>query len=106
MVWAGLAAGCGARPLYDWGGYEDTLYRMYTKADAYNLHEEIDRLSVEIGKTQASDHQHIPPGKLAHVGYLFYLAGDTSSAAQHFEAEKRLFPESGRLMDRMLEQIK
>lgn len=100
------SAFCGcAKPIYDWGGYEKSLYTMYTKAGAYNMHEDIDRLSVEIEKT-VSNEKLVPPGKLAHLGYLFYLSGDTSSAMRFFEAEKRAFPESEKLMGRMLEQVK
>ena len=38
----------------------------------------------------------------AHIGYVFSLAGDPVSAAAHIEAEKAAFPESARLMDRLL----
>lgn len=104
VVLVGLLGGCSST-LYDWGNYDKSLYRMYRKVDTYNLHEEIDRFSVEIEKTQSKD-KLVPPGKLAHLGYLFYLSGDTGSAIQHFEAEKQLFPESSTFMDRMLEQIR
>lgn len=103
IIVIGFLSGC-TKPIYDWGSYEQSLHTMYTKAGQYDLAQDLDRLSVEVERTVAGD-RLVPPGKLAHVGYLFYLSGDSSSARQYFEAEKRVFPEGGRFMDRMLEQL-
>ena len=107
FVFCGLMSvsliGCTSS-LYDWGSYEQSLYMMYTKTDKYVLEKDIGKLSAEIQKTLDKD-KRVPPGKHAHLGYLFHLSGDTASATQHFQAEKNTFPESAKLMDRMLEPL-
>ena len=101
----GVMAGCGPKPLYDWGGYESSLYVMYIQAGEFKHHEALADLSKEVEKTNAKG-LSVPPGKYAHLGYLSYLAGDTAAASGYFQAEKQAFPESAKFMDRMLEQIK
>jgi hypothetical protein len=78
---------------------------MYARADSFDLTDEIQRLSTQVEKTTVKG-ARVPPGLHAHLGYLCSLAGDNSAAAAHFEAEKRLFPESARLMDRLLEGLR
>ncbi len=102
VLWG--CTGCTST-LYDWGSYEQSLLNMYSKADGYNTEEEIDRLLTEVEQTLSKE-KLVPPGKNAHLGYLFYLTGDTASAAAYFRAEKQAFPESRKLMDRLLEQLK
>ena len=101
----GVLAGCGPSTLYDWGGYEPSLYVMYIQAGKFKVNEALADLSQEVEKTNAKDLK-VPPGKYAHLGYLSYLAGDTAAASGYFQAEKQAFPESAKFMDRMLEQIK
>lgn len=101
----GVLAGCGSSTLYDWGGYEPSLYVMYIQAGKFKLHEALADMSQEVEKTNAKG-LSVPPGKYAHLGYLAYRAGDTSAASGYFQAEKQAFPESAKFMDRMLEQLK
>ena len=96
--------GCGSGRFYDWGRYENSLYRMYTQGESYMVEKDIDVLSKEIEQT-LSKAKRVPPGKHAHLGFLFYTYGDTASAEAHFRAEKAAFPESGHLMDRLLEKL-
>ncbi len=91
--------------IYQWGGYEESLYQMYIKKDVYNLHEDLAKLATQVEKTNA-ENKLVPPGEYAHLGYLAYLAGDTAAAQGYFQAEKQAFPESSLFMDRMLEQLK
>ena len=91
--------------LYDWGGYEASLLRMYSKPGGFDAAAEIQRLSAQIDETEATG-KRVPPGIHAHVGHLCRLGGDHGAAAAHFEAEKQLFPESARLMDRLLEGLR
>ena len=96
--------GCGPTRLYDWGKYEKLVYKMYTQPDDFLIEEHLDILSKEVEKTLSKD-KLVPPGKHAHMGYLFYLQGDKASAKAQFLAEKNTFPKSARLMDRMLEGL-
>lgn len=101
----GVLAGCGPTTLYEWGGYEPSLYLMYIQAGEFNVQETLAGLAQEVEKTNA-DGRLVPPGKYAHLGYLSYMAGDTAAASGYFQAEKQAFPESAKFMDRMLEQVK
>jgi hypothetical protein len=46
-------------------------------------------------------HKPIPPGFHAHLGNLYFQLGKIDLARQEFETEKRLFPESTALVNRM-----
>jgi hypothetical protein len=56
-------------------------------------------------KRSEENHRRVPPGKHAHLGYLYAQAGQTELARLHFRAEKKLFPESAVFMDRLLERL-
>lgn len=98
----GLLAGCQSNT-YDWGGYEGSIYRQYADDD-YSPSEEIDRLTKEVAKTEAAG-KKVPPGKYAHLAYLYEAAGDKRQARKYFEAEKLAFPESAVFVDGMLERM-
>ncbi len=49
-----------------------------------------------------SENKKEAPGTHAHLGMLLSEAGQDQSAAEHFETEKRLFPESSAFMDFLL----
>ena len=94
-----------ATSYYSWGSYEASLSRMYLENEDFKLNEEIALLADEI-KTTLNNNQRVPPGKMAHLGYLFYLAGNHKAAIRCFKAEKRLFPESARFINGMLERMR
>lgn len=99
LIGAGLA-GCAPPALYQWGEYEDSLYRRYVKEDiaggeAY-LRETI---------VAAELKSRVPPGVYADYGFLLYRRGDYAGAIQRFEQEKRAFPESAALMSKLIERI-
>lgn len=95
-----LAAGC-QRSLYDWGTYELSVYRMYSSREDFSAAKEADRIQKEVDRTQRRG-RAIPPGKMAHLGYLYLLTGDSGRARFCFEQEKRLFPESRHFMNFLL----
>jgi len=100
-----LLAGCQtARPLYFWGNYEGDLYKAYSKPGAIPPQEAIARLEEDIAKAAAAG---LPPnpGLHAQLGYYHLESGDVDAARAAFEAEKRLFPESAVLMDRMIGKL-
>lgn len=104
LVAAVVLSGCAATGQYDWGTYEASIERMYLGPDRFDLGGEIERLTAEVEKS-TSNQRNVPPGKYAHLGYLYYLAGDKAGAARYLEAEKRAFPESAVLVDGMLERM-
>lgn len=105
LVLAPAFAGCGPGPMYEWGGYEESLRRSYADGSDKGATTQRNNLEKEIRKAESSG-KKVPPGKYAHVGYLCYLGGDKAGASKYFEAERRAFPESARLMDQMLGRLR
>ena len=89
---------------YDWGRYEDSVQTVTQSPDGFDLAAEIDALETQAEITANKD-RILPPGYHAHLGYLLAVAGNLDGARRHFEAEKELFPESGRFMDRLIEKL-
>lgn len=100
------AAGCSsaAPTKYAWGGYQDSLYRMYVHRDGFDPAAEAHRLSLELEQAKAMD-RRVPPGVHAHLAYLCAAAGDGAGAAAHLAAEKAAFPESATFVDGMLRRM-
>ena len=93
-----LSAGC-ASPLYDWGSYENSLWKMY--GDGYSPGDDLRALTAEVERT-VEQGRKVPPGKFAHLGYLHFLQGDAESARVCFLQERELYPESACFIELML----
>src|SRR5262245_60201268 len=94
-------AGCTS-PLYDWGQYEDSLWRMQT--EKFSPEKEAKVLSEEIDATLAKG-RRVPPGKLATLGFFYYQSGDREAARACFQREKELYPESAGFVDGMIRRM-
>jgi len=90
---------CQPRSLYDWGSYNAAVHRFYNNQDTYQNDVEVRRLALELSTAKP---ERIPPGKSAHLGYLYTLQGDSTTAEKYFTLEKELFPESAVFMDRVI----
>ncbi|MEY4766213.1 MAG: hypothetical protein RI907_2886 [Pseudomonadota bacterium] len=98
-------AGChsGPPPLYDWGPYQAGLYEQF-KGTGNGPEARIGPLEDHLRATQGSGRQ-VPPGYLAHLGYLHLLAGHNDQAARYWDMEKQAFPESRVFMDFLLKNL-
>lgn len=104
-VTALLVAGCQTQPpLYHWGSYEDSVARVASGQEGFDLQAEIDVLETDLENAQNRD-RLVPPGFHAHLGYLLYLFGDVPGAMRQFEAEKVRYPESEQFIDGLLARI-
>ncbi len=101
---AAMASGC-APSLYDWRGFEKSVYAFYTQPGEVSLLKQRGKLESEIDRTLASG-KPVPPGKYAHLGYVCFLTGDRQEAIRFLNAEKQAFPESTQLVDVLLEQLR
>jgi len=101
-----VCVSCGGRAhvLYEWGGYEDSIYRLYQKGEEFDLAWELDILSKDLAWSMEHD-EAIPPGKCMHLGYLFSLNSDIAMAIKYFKLEKKYFPESAKFVDGILSRI-
>ncbi len=100
VISAGLA-GCAPPALYQWGEYEDSLYRRYVKEDSAGAEAYLRETIVA-----AELKSRVPPGVYADYGFLLYRRGDYAGAIQKFEQEKRAFPESAALMSKLIDRIR
>lgn len=104
MRWLVLAlalslSACAHNTLYEWGGYEESLYAMYHEPGGQaQVAADLEQLSGELAETIESG-ARVPPGLHAHLGYLHALNGELDAADQHFKLEKAAFPESATFID-------
>ncbi|MCC7147334.1 MAG: DUF4810 domain-containing protein [Phycisphaeraceae bacterium] len=113
VLLAGALAGggCAETWQYDWGSYEKSVWLMYAPPSdkGADVGQQIDKLAKEIHKTEErakpGEASRVPPGKYAHLGYLYAQQGDKINARQCLEAEKRLYPESTRFIDGLLARM-
>ncbi len=96
-----LISAC-AQTKYHWGGYENALYQYY-KSPA-----ELGSLAKELrgAITQGEQDEKVPPGLYAELGYVLLVQGKKQEAVTYFQKEKKLWPESAKLMDTMVKMAK
>lgn len=104
LVIAVLVSACAAPTLYRWDRYEDAVFDMYLNPGEVPVPDEIARLEEEIRETTSAE-KFVPPGVHAHLGYLYSLEGDFAAALNHFQIEKKKFPESAHFVDGLIERI-
>lgn len=97
--------GCSTPTLYQWGKYEDFLYKRYVKPGSVSPQEEISALEIQLEKTYSKELLP-PPGLHAHLGYLYISDGQYSRAMEHFLVEKKLFPASEHFIDGLIKRMK
>lgn len=98
-------AGCaGPKRLYEWGNYQDNVYKhLKGQSDSpeqqiIDMEKDLERMS---GKGQTP-----PPGFYGHLGLMYLNVGRNDQAAQAWNKEKTLYPESGQYMDFLLNNMK
>lgn len=95
--------GCNSTQ-YHWGNYETVVYLSYYAPDKATAEKQIEILEEDIQKARSAD-KPLPPGFLAHLGMLYAQTGRNTDALNAFEAEKRAFPESAKLMDQFIQKL-
>jgi len=94
--------GCGATTMYHWGDYEDSLYDYYK--NPAEVEELTETLAVIIEKGEPDG--RVPPGIYAEYGYLLLVSGKAGEAMVYFQKERNTWPESCKLMDKMITMAK
>jgi hypothetical protein len=94
----GTLAACAQPPHYQWGGYEPALYGYYKDPALADAYAEKVAEAVKRGEQEG----HVAPGLHAEYGYVLMNSGRKAEAIAEFEAEKKHWPESALLMDRMI----
>lgn len=100
-----VLTGCKTtKPLYYYGGYQQTVY-SYFKGNEATVSEQIDTLE-EVIETAAAKGKAVAPGVHAHLGMLYFESGNSGQGTGHFEQEKALFPESTAYLDFLMKSAK
>lgn len=94
--------GCAAKPLYDWGNYEQSLQASYIGHDQAQAMAGLERTLNEAQQRNV----RVPPGVCADYGFLLYSAGQGARAIPYFEREAALYPEAKVLMDRLVAKVR
>ncbi|WP_259780419.1 DUF4810 domain-containing protein [Aestuariispira ectoiniformans] len=83
---------------YMWGSYDQDLYNYYRDTEQRTA------LETNLLETleKAEQKGKVPPGLYAEYGYLLMQDGRYDDARRYFELEKKLWPESTKLMDAVI----
>jgi hypothetical protein len=94
---AACAGGGGG--LYYWNGYDAALYHHYR-----NPQDRESFVAALVTTVRQADDRglRVPPGVSAELGYALYEEGRAKEAVPWFERERREWPESQVLMDKMI----
>ncbi|MBK8913598.1 MAG: DUF4810 domain-containing protein [Phycisphaerales bacterium] len=101
---ASMICGC-SKSLYSWGTYEASVFRMYSSREVFDPADEASALHREVDRARERN-QAVPPGKWAHLGYLYLLSDSREQAQACFEEELRAFPESEAFMKFLAGRVK
>ncbi len=85
---------------YYWENYSGTLYDYKKNPSEKTLTKHIDMLEKIIQKNEKNG-ARVPPGIHAELGYLLAKKGEKSLAANHFEKEINIYPESKNFIERI-----
>ena len=88
------------RPIYQWAGYQPSLYQ-YLKGNGIDPGANIEQLEAQIQKNTVAG-EATPPGMHGHLALLYSKMGDDVSARRHLEAERNKFPESAAFIELLL----
>ena len=101
---AALLTACGTpqKPLYQWGGYQSSMYQ-YFKTNGEMPGDQITQLGSQLIKNKAAN-EATPPGLHGHRALLYAKVGNDDAARAHLEAERALFPESAAYVDFLLKK--
>ena len=97
-----LLTGCAAPGLYQWGGYDQSLYAGYkdvTKMEALRI-----KLEAHVGEMEKSN-ARVAPGLYAELGTLYLKSGVTQKAIDFYTKERSAWPESRVLMTSLIQNL-
>jgi hypothetical protein len=93
-----------AAPIFYWGNYSQTLYKMKKDPDVKHRNAHKKEL-VKIMKTSEKKKLRVPPGVCCEYGYLMYQDGNTGEALKYIDLEETTYPESKTFTQRLKKSI-
>lgn len=104
IVLAVFLSGCAPQRMYYWGDYSKSLYQ--TKKNPSDQSILTHQQSLEnILEESKKNNLRVPPGVYAELGYVYFRQTQKNLAIQNFNMEKKLYPESALLMDRLINAV-
>ncbi|MBB4659427.1 DUF4810 domain-containing protein [Parvularcula dongshanensis] len=98
LVCVAALAACATPSRYEWGDYERSLYGYARSPELRDQYEQSLRDAIDVGEKT----NRVAPGIYAELGYLLLEEGDERGAAEAFEREMELFPESRAFIERVM----
>lgn len=97
--------GCATqKPMYYWGDYSGSLYKVHKDPNEKNIAEHQVQLETIIKQSEEKD-LRVPPGVYGELGYIYALKNNSKEAVKLFELEKKTYPESTIFMENMIQQV-
>lgn len=98
-------SGCAVpQKMYYWGDYSKTSYQMKKHPSEQTSLEHQQSLENIIAES-AKNNLRVPPGVYAELGYVYFRQNRKDEAIRYFESERKLYPESSLLMERLEKAI-
>ncbi len=100
-----FSAGCAMqKPIYTWGDYSSSLYKLKKEPNDENLirHKQV---LVKIVEDSKENGLRVPPGVYCEYGYILLKEGKNDEALRYFDLEQQTYPESTVLIQRLKSQI-
>jgi hypothetical protein len=94
-------AGCAAPTRFEWGDYDNALYRYTKQPDAKPGFELALDGAIKAGRAT----NRLAPGLLAELGYLKLEEGKVAEAIEFFRQEMTAFPQSKVAMERVIARL-
>jgi hypothetical protein len=91
--------------LYNYGDYSESYYsdvKDHSHESQLALQKSIEEA---IKNAQESRSGRVAPGLYANLGYIYLKEGQSKLAIENFKKEKALYPESTKLMDRLIKKV-
>jgi hypothetical protein len=90
-------------PIYYYGEYPKAVYSYFNVNDV-SVSQQITILEGVVEQA-GGNNKPVPPGLHAHLGMLYFEAGNTAQGLTNFEQEKALFPESVAYIDFLINNM-
>jgi hypothetical protein len=98
-------AGCATQePMYSWGDYSSSLYKLKKDPCEENLmkHKQV---LLKIMEDSKENSLRVPPGVYCEYGYILMKEGKSNEALSYFDLEEKTYPESAVFIQRLKSQF-
>ena len=103
-----LITACGVpKPMYYWGDYNKAVYdyqKEQTESSKKDLMKTFEKIISKSSKK--GTRKKVPPGIYADYGFLLLQDGQLKKGMRMLEKEKKLYPESEKMVNYLMSQFK